>query len=153
MLIRKSIGYSSDAERVGRTNRQHQCLSVDCKRLPILYAGCTGLAFPWEFRGRGESGKSLQGLGMQWLLAMVDAKKVQTVIVAKVDRLSRSLKDLCELLERFERRGVCSHLGSGVIGHQLRRWPLGPEHHDGGFPIGARGHWRTNAGRDEPQAQ
>ena len=34
------------------------------------------------------------------------AGKVQTVIVAKLDRLTRSVKDLCELLERFERRGV-----------------------------------------------
>jgi site-specific DNA recombinase len=32
--------------------------------------------------------------------------EVQTVIVAKLDRLTRSVKDLCELLERFERRGV-----------------------------------------------
>ena len=28
------------------------------------------------------------------------------MIVAKLDRLTRSVKDLCELLERFERRGV-----------------------------------------------
>jgi site-specific DNA recombinase len=28
------------------------------------------------------------------------------VIVAKLDRLTRSVKDLCELLERFERRSV-----------------------------------------------
>ena len=28
------------------------------------------------------------------------------IIVAKLDRLTRSVKDLCELLERFERRGV-----------------------------------------------
>ena len=32
--------------------------------------------------------------------------KVRAVIVAKLDRLTRSVKDLCELLERFERRGV-----------------------------------------------
>jgi DNA invertase Pin-like site-specific DNA recombinase len=31
---------------------------------------------------------------------------VKAVIVAKLDRLTRSVKDLCELLERFERRGV-----------------------------------------------
>jgi DNA invertase Pin-like site-specific DNA recombinase len=43
---------------------------------------------------------------MERLLALVDAKKVQAVIVAKLDRLTRSVKDLCELLERFERRGV-----------------------------------------------
>jgi DNA invertase Pin-like site-specific DNA recombinase len=54
----------------------------------------------------GESAKSLQRPGMERLLALVDGKKVQAVIVAKLDRLTRSVKDLCELLERFERRGV-----------------------------------------------
>ena len=38
--------------------------------------------------------------------ALVDQGKVQTVIIAKLDRLTRSVKDLAELLERFQRRGV-----------------------------------------------
>jgi len=54
----------------------------------------------------GESAKSLQRPGMERLLALVDGRKVQAVIIAKLDRLTRSVKDLCELLERFERRGV-----------------------------------------------
>jgi len=54
----------------------------------------------------GESAKSLHRPGMARLLAMVDAGEVQTVIIAKLDRLTRSVKDLCTLLERFERRGV-----------------------------------------------
>jgi len=53
-----------------------------------------------------ESAKSLNRPGMARLLAMVDAGQVQTVIIAKLDRLTRSVKDLCTLLERFERRGV-----------------------------------------------
>jgi len=53
-----------------------------------------------------ESAKSLNRPGMAKLLAMVDKGKVQAIIVAKLDRLTRSVKDLCELLERFERRGV-----------------------------------------------
>src|SRR5256712_14216902 len=40
------------------------------------------------------------------LLAMVDARVVQVVIIAKLGRLTRSVKDLCTLLERFTRRGV-----------------------------------------------
>ena len=43
---------------------------------------------------------------MTRLLALVDSGAVQAVIVAKLDRLTRSVKDLCTLLERFERRGV-----------------------------------------------
>ena len=54
----------------------------------------------------GESAKSLNRPGMAKLLAMVDAGEVQAVIIAKLDRLTRSVKDLCTLLERFERRGV-----------------------------------------------
>jgi hypothetical protein len=54
----------------------------------------------------GESAKSLNRPGMDRLLAMVDAGEVQTVIVAKLDRLTRSVKDLATLLERFEKRGV-----------------------------------------------
>jgi site-specific DNA recombinase len=54
----------------------------------------------------GESAKSLNRPGMAKLLALVDSGKVKTVIVAKLDRLTRSVKDLCELLDRFERRGV-----------------------------------------------
>jgi DNA invertase Pin-like site-specific DNA recombinase len=43
---------------------------------------------------------------MARLLALVDGGEVQAVIIAKLDRLTRSVKDLCTLLERFERRGV-----------------------------------------------
>ncbi len=54
----------------------------------------------------GESAKSLNRTGMGQLLALIEAGKVKAVIVAKLDRLTRSVKDLCELLDRFERKGV-----------------------------------------------
>jgi len=54
----------------------------------------------------GESAKNLNRPGLQRLLLLVQAGKVQTVIVAKLDRLTRSVKDLCALLELFEKRNV-----------------------------------------------
>lgn len=54
----------------------------------------------------GESAKTLNRPGMQRLLGLVDEREADAVIVAKLDRLTRSVKDLCELLERFDRRGV-----------------------------------------------
>src|SRR5580700_4917639 len=54
----------------------------------------------------GESAKSLNRPGLQRLLALINAGKAQAVIVAKLDRLTRSVKDLCELLELFEKRKV-----------------------------------------------
>ncbi len=54
----------------------------------------------------GESAKSLHRPGMARLLDLVDTGAVDTVIIAKLDRLTRSVADLAELLKRFERRGV-----------------------------------------------
>src|SRR4051812_33768225 len=54
----------------------------------------------------GESAKSLNRPGLQRLLALINAGQVQAVIVAKLDRLTRSVKDLCNLLELFEKRKV-----------------------------------------------
>jgi site-specific DNA recombinase len=46
----------------------------------------------------GESAKSLNRPGLQQLMALVNAGRVQTVIVAKLDRLTRRVKDLCGFL-------------------------------------------------------
>jgi len=54
----------------------------------------------------GESAKSLNRPGMERLLELVDARLVDVVIIAKLDRLTRSVKDLAELLGKFTRRGV-----------------------------------------------
>src|SRR5215472_12162571 len=54
----------------------------------------------------GESAKDLKRRGVERLLALVEAGKVDAVIVAKLDRLTRSVKDLCLLLELFEKRKV-----------------------------------------------
>lgn len=37
---------------------------------------------------------------------LVDSGAVEAVIIAKLDRLTRSVKDLAELMERFHKRGV-----------------------------------------------
>jgi site-specific DNA recombinase len=54
----------------------------------------------------GESAKSLGRPGMERLLDLVDRRAVDTVIVAKLDRLTRSVRDLSDLLERFNRADV-----------------------------------------------
>ena len=53
-----------------------------------------------------ESAKNLNRPGLQHILSLIQAGKVQAVIVAKLDRLTRSVKDLCGLLELFEKRNV-----------------------------------------------
>lgn len=54
----------------------------------------------------GESAKSLNRPGMARLLALVERRAVDCVIVAKLDRITRNVYDLGELLKRFEKRDV-----------------------------------------------
>src|SRR6266404_1158092 len=54
----------------------------------------------------GESAKDLNRPGVQRLLSLVNGGKIDAVIVAKLDRLTRSVKDLCGLLVLFEKRKV-----------------------------------------------
>jgi DNA invertase Pin-like site-specific DNA recombinase len=54
----------------------------------------------------GESAASLQRPGMARLLALVDSRAVDVVIIAKLDRLTRSVADLAELLKRFKKHKV-----------------------------------------------
>jgi len=54
----------------------------------------------------GESAKDLDRPGMIRILELVGSRAVKMVIVAKLDRLTRSVRDLAILLERFDKRGV-----------------------------------------------
>jgi DNA invertase Pin-like site-specific DNA recombinase len=99
----KTIGYA----RVSTDKQADQGVSLETQAEKIrAMAVVQGADLLEIIVDGGESAKSLKRPGMAKLLAMVDAGKIQAVIVAKLDRLTRSVKDLCELLERFERRSV-----------------------------------------------
>ena len=53
----------------------------------------------------GLSGKSLNRPGLADALAMVECDAASAIIVAKLDRLSRSLVDFAGLMQRAQRRG------------------------------------------------
>src|ERR1035438_9085891 len=50
----------------------------------------------------GESAKTLDRPGMARVLEMVASRAVGMVIIAKLDRLTRSVRDLAVLLEQFQ---------------------------------------------------
>jgi site-specific DNA recombinase len=54
----------------------------------------------------GLSAKTLDRPGMGRVLARVESRQVDVVLVYKLDRLTRSVADLARLVELFERRGV-----------------------------------------------
>jgi site-specific DNA recombinase len=54
----------------------------------------------------GYSGGNLERPALKRLMADIRAGRVQTVLVYKVDRLTRSLSDFARLIELFEARGI-----------------------------------------------
>ena len=54
----------------------------------------------------GFSGASMTRPGLQRLLADIDAKLIDAVVVYKVDRLTRSLADFARILERLDHQGA-----------------------------------------------
>src|SRR5262245_7635710 len=54
----------------------------------------------------GFTGANIERPAFQRLLADVDARKVDAVVVYKVDRLSRSLLDFAKVMERFSAAGA-----------------------------------------------
>ncbi len=54
----------------------------------------------------GYSGGSMERPGRQRLLADIDCKKVDAVVVYKVDWLTRSLANFGKIIEAFDGRGV-----------------------------------------------
>ncbi len=64
------------------------------------------MALPSMYDDGGYSGGNIERPALQRLIAEIEAGKVDTVVVYKVDRLTRALSDFAKLVEIFDRRGV-----------------------------------------------
>jgi hypothetical protein len=144
----KAIGYV----RVS-TDRQAQLgVSLEAQEAKIrAMATVHGAALLEVVVDGGESAKNLNRPGVQRLLALVDCGKVEAVIIAKLDRLTRSIKASAACWNPREARRRVG-LGSGIPRHGLGRRPPGDHHHGSGLAVGARGHRGTDAGRAAAQA-
>src|SRR5512142_2483797 len=63
-------------------------------------------ALPAHYDDGGYSGGSMDRPALEMLLADIKARKVDTVVVYKVDRLTRSLMDFAKIIEIFDAHGV-----------------------------------------------
>lgn len=57
-------------------------------------------------RDDGFSGKSLQRPGVEEIQRMIDAGVIQGVVVLKLDRLTRSVRDFVNMVAEFEQAGI-----------------------------------------------
>jgi site-specific DNA recombinase len=63
-------------------------------------------AIPERFDDGGHSGGTLERPALQQLLAAVRERRVDVIVIYKIDRLTRSLMDFAKLAELFEKEGI-----------------------------------------------
>jgi site-specific DNA recombinase len=99
----KAVGYI----RVSTTEQAIEGVSLAAQHTKIqAYAVVKDWTLVDVIRDEGVSAKRLQRPGLAQVLAIVDARQVEVVIVAKLDRLTRSVSDLDRLVKLFARKGV-----------------------------------------------
>jgi DNA invertase Pin-like site-specific DNA recombinase len=63
-------------------------------------------AVPAHYDDGGYSGGNMERPGLKRLMADIQQGKINTVVVYKVDRLTRSLADFAKIIEQFDKLGV-----------------------------------------------
>jgi len=92
--------------RVSTMNQvDRESLSTQESRLRA-YCEANGYRVYEVYRDAGFSGKDTKRPGLQALMSDVEAGRVQVVLVTKLDRITRSLRDLLKLVEFFHKHDV-----------------------------------------------
>jgi site-specific DNA recombinase len=101
-----AIGYV----RVSTDEQAREGVSLENQREKIsAYCALNDLTLLNIVADEGLSAKNLNRAGIQNLITQVKHGKVDSVIVYKLDRLSRSVKDIISLIELFEKHKVAFH--------------------------------------------
>ncbi|MDP9104395.1 MAG: recombinase family protein [Candidatus Eremiobacteraeota bacterium] len=101
---RRVVGYT----RVSTEEQSREGVSLMAQETRIkAFCVASGRAEPEIVTDEGQSAKSLKRGGLQTILAAIRRREIASLVVLKLDRLTRSVRDLGDLLETFERYG-CS---------------------------------------------
>jgi site-specific DNA recombinase len=99
----KTIGYV----RVSSQEQANSGISLECQADKITaYCALKEWTLTEIVSDPGESAKSLKRLGIQRLMQLIKSHEVNTIIVYKLDRLTRSVLDLGTLLQLCEKHDV-----------------------------------------------
>ena len=100
---KKAIGYV----RVSTNEQADKGSSLEAQSAKVAaYAALHDLDLVEIVVESGKSGKNLERAGMKRVLAAVNRREVEVVIVPKLDRMTRSMRDLQDLIDLFAKRGV-----------------------------------------------
>ncbi len=117
----RAVGYI----RVSTRDQADNGHSLDAQRAKIeAYATLHDLELSATIMDDGQSAKSLDRPGMCELLTMIRRRDVGCVVVSKLDRITRSVRDLGELIELFQKHGVefasvNDHIDTGTASGRL----------------------------------
>lgn len=93
--------------RVSTDKQADAGVSLDAQRAKVeAYAALYDLDLVAVKVDAGESAKSLERPALREAFAMLDAGEADALLVVKLDRLTRSVRDLGELVERFFSKDV-----------------------------------------------
>lgn len=91
----KAVGYV-------RVSTDEQGLSLDLQESRVsAYCEAKGWKLLRVYRDEGQSGKDLDRPGIQSLLADLKSNGVDVVVIVKLDRLTRSIRDLGKLIDEL----------------------------------------------------
>ena len=93
--------------RVSTQDQAQHGFSLDAQEESLInYAKALGYEILKVYKDEGKSAKNLNRPEMQNLLKDAEAKKFQAIFIYKLDRFSRSLKDLILTIDRLKEWGV-----------------------------------------------
>lgn len=102
----KAIGYV----RVSTEEQAREGISLPAQEAKIrAYAELNDLTLIDVIADAGRSGKNTDRDGLRRVLAMVEARDAEAVIVYKLDRMSRRVVDTLTIIERIEGAGAALH--------------------------------------------
>jgi DNA invertase Pin-like site-specific DNA recombinase len=103
----RTIGYI----RVSTTGQVEEGVSLEAQAKKIrAYCDLHDLELLEIVEDAGLSGKSIAGRpGIQRVLEMVRTRKIDNVVIFKLDRMARNLKEACEIAETMQKKNVALH--------------------------------------------
>jgi len=97
--------------RVSTDKQADRGISLEAQRAKVIaYADLFELDLVAIETDAGASAKSLDRPALARALAMLDGRRAAALLVARLDRLTRSVRDLCALVDRHFRDGACALL-------------------------------------------
>ena len=99
IYTRKSTEHGLDMEFNSLQNQEESCKAY------ILSQAFNGWEYYKTYSDGGISGGTMERPALQSLMADIRARKIQVVVVYKVDRLSRSIVDFHKMMQEFEKYG------------------------------------------------